>query len=162
LGDHSETTQIDFDPSKTSYEKLLEVFWSSHNPCSSPYSRQYMSALFTHDEAQKKIALETKAREEARRGKKIQTEIAPHTRFWRAEDYHQKYYLRQTRDLARELAAIYPEPRDFADSTAATRLNGYLGGHGSFEDLKAEIDSLGLSAQARAKLFSWVERRSRR
>lgn len=153
LGDHTETTEIDFDPAKISYAKLLEVFWSTHNPCATPWSRQYMSAIFTHDEEQRRLATESRDREGARRGSKIHTLIAA-GRFWRAEDYHQKYELRQNDDLMKEFRAHYPDERAFTDSTAAARANGYLGGNGTLEGLRDEIDRLGLSAEGRARLLA--------
>lgn len=148
LGDHTETTEIDYDPAKTPYAELLDVFWQSHNPCERPYSRQYMSAIFVHDDEQKKLAEEAKGREEARRGAKIKTQILPFTGFTLAEDYHQKYSLRQSRTLMKEFRAFYPGDADFVNSTAAARVNGYLGGAGSAERLKADADRLGLSAEA--------------
>jgi peptide-methionine (S)-S-oxide reductase len=161
LGDHSETIQIDYDPNQITYEELLGIFWDNHSPTSRPYSRQYASVIFTHDEEQQRLALETKAREEAERGQTIYTEIVPFTEFWLAEDYHQKHSLRQKRDLMEELTAIYPDPSDFANSTAVARVNGYLGGHGTLEQFEAEIDELGLSAEARRSLVELAQRRLR-
>ena len=48
LGDHTETIQIDYDPTKISFEKLLETFWDSHNPAQRSWSRQYMSVHVHH------------------------------------------------------------------------------------------------------------------
>ena len=48
---------MDFDPSRISYEQLLAVFWASHHPGSRPWSRQYMNAVFYHNEAQQRLAL---------------------------------------------------------------------------------------------------------
>lgn len=95
LGDHSETIQIDYDPTEISYAELLDVFWDSHNPAYPDHSRQYMSIVFYHDEVQKRLAMETKARQEVRAGSQVFTEIVPYTEFYLAEDYHQKYRLRQ-------------------------------------------------------------------
>src|SRR5262249_25914037 len=118
------------------------------------YSRQYMSAVFYHDEQQKETALRTRDREAARRGRNIVTPVVPLTAFYRAEDYHQKYNLRNRRELLREFAAMYPDdPRGFTDSTAAARVNGYLGGNGRLEDLEKEIDRLGLSPAGREALL---------
>jgi peptide-methionine (S)-S-oxide reductase len=161
LGNHSETIQIDYDPSRISYEELLDIFWSDHSPTNRPYSRQYASIIFTHDEEQHRLALETKAREEAQRGQTIYTEIVPYTEFWLAEDYHQKYRLRQTGDLMAEFATIYPDPIDFVNSSAAARVNGYLGGNGTLAQFEAEIDELGLSAEARQYLEEIAQRRLR-
>jgi peptide-methionine (S)-S-oxide reductase len=159
LGSHSETIQIDYDPTQITYEQLLDVFWSNHSPTSRPYSRQYASIIFTHDDEQERLALETKAREGVERGQTIYTEIVPFTKFWLAEDYHQKHALRQNRDLMAQFTAMYPDPNDFVNSTAAARVNGYVGGHGALAQFEAEIDDLGLSAEARQYLEEIAHRR---
>jgi hypothetical protein len=74
----------------------------------------------------------------------VRTEIAPLTTFWIAEDYHQKYRLRQS-PLADELHAIYPDEADFVASTAAARINGWLDGYGDPKQLERDIARLGLS-----------------
>jgi peptide-methionine (S)-S-oxide reductase len=158
LGDHSETVEVVYDPSQTSYERLLTVFWATHNPCAEHGSRQYMSAVFYHNDAQKKLALETQEREGARKGTRIATEVLPATTFYVAEDYHQKYFLRAQASLMREFRAMYPNPKDFMNSTAAARVNGYLGGNGSREMLRTEIDQLGLSPEASQTLSRLWER----
>jgi peptide-methionine (S)-S-oxide reductase len=152
LGDHTETVQVDFDPSRISYRELLEVFWATPNSCERSGKRQYMSAVFYHNEEQKQQALETKDREAARRQQKIGTAILPATTFYLAEDYHQKYLLQQRSDLMREFRAMYPEPKYFVASTAAAHVNGYLGLNGSYQGLQKEIDSLGLSPAGKAAL----------
>lgn len=155
LGDHTETIQMDFDPDRITYKQLLEIFWASHNPCSSGGSVQYQSAIYYHDDRQKEAALETRDLQEARRGK-IHTLITAAGRFYRAEDYHQKYYLRQNRDLIREFTSIYPEAKGLTDSTAVARVNGYVGGNGTPEDLDAEMDQLGLSPEGSRRLRAIV------
>ena len=98
---HTEAVQIEFDPKKVSYEKLLEVFWRNIDPtaanrqfCDS--GSQYRSAIFYHDEDQKRLAEQSKkALEESERLKaRIATEITAAGEFWRAEDYHQDYYVK--------------------------------------------------------------------
>ena len=145
MGDHSESIQIDYDPALISYAELLEIFWRNHDPTYHAWRRQYMSAIFYHDEAQKKLALDTMAGEEERRNRKIQTEILPLGKFYLAEDYHQKYQLRQYRELMAEFKRIYPRAIDFINSTAAARVNGYVSGHGTPDGVKANLESLGLS-----------------
>jgi peptide-methionine (S)-S-oxide reductase len=97
--------------------------------------------------------LETKALEESRRSKKIQTDILPFGKFYFAEDYHQKYQLRQRRQLMTEFKAIYSENIDFVNSTAAARVNGYVGGHGKPEEITANIENLGLSIAGQKRLL---------
>nr|NIM04743.1 peptide-methionine (S)-S-oxide reductase [Armatimonadota bacterium]NIO96224.1 peptide-methionine (S)-S-oxide reductase [Armatimonadota bacterium] len=137
-----------------SYQELLDVFWDSHNPARPTLSVQYKSAIFYHDEEQKRLALESKARLEADQNEIILTDILPYSRFYLAEDYHQKYYLRNMADLRKEMTAIYPDTNDFIASTAVARVNGYAGRNGDIEVLQQEIDSYGLSPAAKERLLS--------
>jgi peptide-methionine (S)-S-oxide reductase len=156
LGDHAETIQIDYDPTQISYKELLDIFWGSHNPAQRPWSRQYMSIVFYHNDEQKRLAMETRDREAAKINGEIFTEIVPASEFYRAEAYHQKYRLRQVPDLMKEFSIIYPDNDDFVDSTVAARLNGYVGGHGTFEALRAELSGLGLSPERNKRLLDIV------
>jgi peptide-methionine (S)-S-oxide reductase len=153
--------QIDYDPTKTTYEELLAVFWDSHTPTSRPFSRQYASIVFTHDAEQERLARETKRREGAERGQAIYTEIVPYTQFWLAEEYHQKYRLRQSTVLMKEFATFYPDPGDFVNSTAAARVNGVLGGHGTLAQFEDEVHDLGLSDEAQQHLVEVAQRHLR-
>ena len=117
-----------------------------------------MSAIFYHNEEQRKLALETKAMEEERGNKKIQTEILPFSKFYLAEDYHQKWELRRQTDLMREFKAMYPRDIDFVNSTAAARVNGYIGGNGTLKEVQAVIEGLGLSPASREQLLAVANR----
>lgn len=86
----------------------------------------------------------------------LYTDIEPYGNFYVAEDYHQKYNLRQVSLLANELYAIYPNPADFRDSTAAARLNGYSVGYGNMNVLLKTIGSLGLSEAGKNDLLQIV------
>jgi peptide-methionine (S)-S-oxide reductase len=95
---HAEVVQVDFDPSKVTYDQLLEVFWRSHDPTTPnrqgpDVGTQYRSAIFYHDAEQEKAARASKeVLERANAFKRpIVTEITPATEFWRAEEYHQQY-----------------------------------------------------------------------
>ena len=159
LGDHTETIQIDYDPTRISYERLLETFWDSHNPAQRSWSRQYMSVIFFHNEEQRRLAIETKDQNAIRRKGNIYTEIVAAAEFYPAEAYHQKYSLRREPDLMKEFNAMYPDDNDFMNSTAAARLNGYLDGYGTIEVFQAELDSYGLSPGASKRLLSIAKRR---
>src|SRR5207249_4713703 len=94
---HAEAVQIAYDPSKVSYEKLLEVFWRNIDPLTPnaqfcDHGSQYRSAIFYHDETQKKLAEKSKQVVQRRFKQSVVTEIAPATEFYPAEDYHQDYY----------------------------------------------------------------------
>ena len=157
LGDHSETVQLDFDPRVITYEELLQVFFASHDPTRSGIRCQYKSAIFFHTAEQERLAQETKAEEEARIGKTIQTVIAAATAFYLAEDYHQKYALQADGAMMQEYRSMYPEFLDIVDSTSATRVNAYLYGLGNQEQLRRELDSLGLSEENRKRLLSMFD-----
>lgn len=162
LGDHTESIQLDFDPSVISFERLLQVFWDGISSDSPPHSRQYMSILFTHDEEQKRLAEASKKREEEGVKGRVYTEILPAGKFYRAEDYHQKYRLRARPELMGELKAKFASEEEFVDSTAATRINGYLGGHGTVEDLQKDLSGFGLSEAAGKALMEIVNGRTGR
>ena len=159
LSDHSEAIQIDYDPDVISYRELLRVFWSSHNPTGPAISRQYASRIFYHDDEQERLALETMGREGEKRGREIVTEVTSASEFYLAEGYHQKYQLRRDRDLLNEFTAIYPDEAGLVGSTAAARVNGYVGGYGSLETLEDELESYGLSTAGTERLLHLVDRR---
>jgi peptide-methionine (S)-S-oxide reductase len=93
---HAEAVQVDFDPAQVSYERILELFWSSHNPTTRnrqgwDFGSQYRSAIFVAGEGQRDAAVASLATEQGNRRRKIVTEITPLGEFWPAEDYHQQY-----------------------------------------------------------------------
>ena len=100
---HAEVCQVEFDPKKVSYEKLLEVFWNLHDPTQMnrqgpDVGDQYRSVVFHHDEKQKEAAVKMKAilqKSEKYKGEKIVTEIEKSKTFYRAEEYHQRYLEKQ-------------------------------------------------------------------
>jgi len=159
LGDHTETIQVDYDPEGISYEKLLEVFWDSHDPAAPAWSRQYMSIIFFHNEEQKRLAEKSMKLEERRIKRRIITEIRPIGPFYLAEAYHQKYLLDSEHEIAKELRAIYPNQQDYVTSTAVARINGYLGGYGTLTTLEEILPELGLSSQAKKRLTDIVSQR---
>jgi len=94
---HAEVTQIEFDPAKISYAKLLEVFWQAHDPTTlnrqgADEGTQYRSIILFHDEKQKLLAEKSKLEAQKDFFKPIVTEIVPLKKFFKAEDYHQGYY----------------------------------------------------------------------
>jgi peptide methionine sulfoxide reductase msrA/msrB len=96
---HEEAVEVIYDPSKVTYEKLLDVFWRQINPTDAggqfvDRGSSYTSAIFYHNEEQKKLAEQSKNKLEqsGRFDKPIVTEIRPAGPFYRAEDYHQDYW----------------------------------------------------------------------
>lgn len=99
---HAEVVQVTFDPSKVSYERLLDVFWSAHDPTTlnrqgPDIGTQYRSAIFSHSPEQERQARASKEKmQSAGKFKRpIVTEITPASTFYRAEDYHQKYLAKR-------------------------------------------------------------------
>jgi peptide-methionine (S)-S-oxide reductase len=95
---HAEVVEVTYDPARVSYDDLLNVFWSSHDPTTlnrqgPDRGAQYRSAIFYHDEAQKAAATTSKQRwgSMGRFSSPIVTEITPASTFYRAEEYHQRY-----------------------------------------------------------------------
>lgn len=146
MGDHTETIQIDYDPEVITYAEILDLFWAWHNPTASQWSRQYMSIAFYHDEAQKKEVSESISRLEQQLNGTVNTEVMAFSKFYLAEDYHQKYYLQNEQELAYEILAYYHEFDDFVNSTAAARLNGIIGGYVDPDLLEEELATYGLSS----------------
>jgi len=95
---HAEVVEVEYDPSKVSYDALLEVFWSGHDPTQKnrqgpDVGTQYRSVIFFHTPEQQEAARASREKLEASRrfARPIATEISPAQTFWRAEEYHQKY-----------------------------------------------------------------------
>jgi peptide-methionine (S)-S-oxide reductase len=96
---HAEAVEIDFDPEKLSYGKLLDAFFSLHDPTTlnrqgPDYGTQYRSAIFFHSpeqERQARAKIEQLTQEGRFAPKKIVTVVVPAETFWRAEEYHQRY-----------------------------------------------------------------------
>jgi peptide-methionine (S)-S-oxide reductase len=95
---HAEAVEVQFDPAQVSYDDLLSVFWKIHDPTTPnrqgpDIGSQYRSAIFFHGADQEAAARASKAKQEAsgRYRRPIVTEIVPGARFWRAEEYHQRY-----------------------------------------------------------------------
>ena len=94
---HAEVIQIEFDPQKISYEKLLEVFWEAHDPTTmnrqgADAGTQYRSVILYHNDTQKQAAEKSKELAQWRFPRPIVTEIVPLTKFFKAEEYHQDYF----------------------------------------------------------------------
>lgn len=93
---HAEAVLVTYDPSKVSYDRLLEEFFRHHDPTTPnrqgpDVGTQYRSAVFTHDAEQERLAKEALERYQARFGRPIVTQVEPASTFWPAEAYHQRY-----------------------------------------------------------------------
>jgi len=99
---HAEVVEVEFDPAMVSYEELLEVFWTIHDPTTlnrqgSDIGTQYRSAIYFHSAKQEQAAKDSIAALETgdRFRNPIVTELAPIDTFYMGEDYHQHYFEKQ-------------------------------------------------------------------
>jgi peptide-methionine (S)-S-oxide reductase len=96
---HAEAVQVEYDPTEISYDELLQIFWKNHDPTSlnrqgPDIGIQYRSAIFFYNDTQKEIAKRSKddLEKSGKFQKSIVTEIVPAPQFYKAEEYHQKYF----------------------------------------------------------------------
>ena len=98
---HAEAVEVDFDPELVSYQELLKIFFENHNPTTinrqgPDIGTQYRSGIFFHDEEQERIALDNIQKlnplAKEKFGSEIVTKVLPASKFFRAEEYHQKYF----------------------------------------------------------------------
>lgn len=156
MKDYTETVRVEFDPTVISYLQLLDIFWKSHDPTYDVFGRQYRNAIFYTSEEQRKMAENSRQQVKELKKRPVYTAIERAGKFYPAEAYHQKYYLRRADQLMSEFERIYPAAEGFAGSTAAARINGYLGCNGRPEDLQNEIGMFGLSQKAQNDLVDYV------
>jgi len=105
---HAEVVMVEFNESRVTYEKLLDLFWQIHDPTQlnrqgPDTGTQYRSAIFTFDDDQKEVAERSKAMtaERTRGNRPVVTEITPAGKYWKAEDYHQRFEDRRMAATAR-------------------------------------------------------------
>jgi len=98
---HAEVIQVEYKPDKVNYRDLVHFFFRMHDPTTlnrqgNDVGTQYRSAIFYHSDEQKKVAEEVikEVQEKRYPNAKITTELAPATEFWKAEDYHQEYLIK--------------------------------------------------------------------
>src|SRR5512143_3486126 len=153
---HYESVEVTYDPSKVSYEKLLDVFWHQINPTDDggqfvDRGPSYKSAIFYHNEEQKRLAEETKRQLEqsGRFDKPIVTEIRPAGPFYRAEEYHQDYwkknpirykFYRYNSGRDQYLDKVWGKERNAAKET--NTVMAYHGSDGFVKPSQAELEKI--------------------
>lgn len=152
IGDHTESIEIDYDPKEVSFKELLDSFWNNHDP-TAKNTKQYTSLIFYHDEEQKSIAEKSLMEVQANVKGKIQTQIIPASRFYDAEDYHQKYRLQNCTGLVK---AINLKQDQLKSSHIAARLNGYVVGFGGVAQFDEEWSRLGIDKETAEKVRQLV------
>lgn len=117
---HAEVVQIVFDPTKITFEKLLEAFWEAHDPTTlnrqgNDVGTQYRSIILYHDDAQRVAAEAAKTAAGWRFQDKVVTEITPLQKFWPAEEDHQDYF-RKNPNQAYCAAVVRPKLKHFQEA----------------------------------------------
>lgn len=155
LGGHTETIQVEYDPKQISYRELLEVFFDNHNPYVKPYSTQYKSIVFYHNDNQKEAYQEYVSK--LKENRTLYTELKPYENFYYAEFYHQKYQLQGFSKLMKAVEKYYPKDMDFINSTLTARLNYYVGARKGIELLEKEKELYGLDEETITWLKSFIK-----
>lgn len=158
MGDHTETVQIEFDPSVLSFEDIIRAFWAHHTSTNrTDYGeRQYLSLLFYHDEQQKQTIERVKRELEDERNERIETEIGPFSAFTQAEERHQKYHLKRFKRAAEKLSAHFPLPDSFTDSTLTARLNGFVKEYTTLDKIEEEVQGWAIPDQSKEQLADFI------
>lgn len=128
LGDHTEVVQVEFDPDTVAYRDLLNQVFKSHNPQHQTKKTQYQSIVFAGTEDQRAV-LDEFLTTRGLTADGIGTRIEQLSRFYPAEDYHQKYKLRSVSSFMDAFEAVGYDDDELRESPIAAKLNGYAAGH---------------------------------
>ncbi|WP_270166407.1 peptide-methionine (S)-S-oxide reductase MsrA [Paenibacillus sp. SYP-B4298] len=155
LGDHSETVQISYDPRQINLERLLEVFWAHHRPSNTNgyKGRQYQSLILYHSSSQLPDIERAVARRTALDGDVPVTEIAQLSRFYPAEERHQKYNLKRYPNAVDKLPRLCEMLGQDRSETIAARLNGLAKGHTSLSRILDELMEWELEEDKRERVI---------
>jgi peptide-methionine (S)-S-oxide reductase len=157
IKDYTEVFEFDYDGDVIDFETIINTFWYSHTPENKSGKMQYKSIIFYRNDEERLIAESSKKQFEVITGKSFNTDIKPISRFYLAENYHQKFFLQNVVSLREEFIKLYPNFIDFINSTVAMKVNSYCKGNGTLEKLMNEINSFGLSVKANNILKDIVE-----
>jgi peptide-methionine (S)-S-oxide reductase len=128
LGDHTEVVQVDYDPDEVTDADVLARVFRSHDPNRRTRKTQYQNVVFSATPAQRET-LESYLDENGLEADAIGTRIEQLTRFYIAEDYHQKYNLRSKRSLMEPFEELGYDDEALRESPAAAKLNGIASGN---------------------------------
>ncbi len=115
-----------------------------------------MSLLLYYNEEQYQTANAVKEEIENAEGESIQTEIASFQGFTKAEDYHQKYYLKRFPQAIAHLSRLFTDHQEMVNSTLAARLNGLVKGYGTMEDIKRDLTNWELTREEENKVIECI------
>ncbi len=127
LGDHTEVFQVEFDPGVMTYADLLGQAFQGHNPRTQTRKTQYQNVVFAATPAQQEI-LDEYLQAHGLDADAIETRVEQLSRFYNAEDYHQKYSLRSQQSFISSFEEAGYDDADLRESPIAAKLNGYVAG----------------------------------
>ncbi|GGD97185.1 peptide-methionine (S)-S-oxide reductase MsrA [Paenibacillus nasutitermitis] len=158
MGDHTETVRIDFNPAIIAFEDILDLFWDSHNPANiNDYKGTQYKSLLLYDDGEQEEAIRQVLAKRKEQGKsEPDTEVAPLSAFYPAEDKHQKYYLKRYSHAIEKLSLLYPSPEDRVHSTLAARLNGLAKGYTSLERIIEELPQWPIDPETRERMTGLI------
>jgi peptide-methionine (S)-S-oxide reductase len=135
LGDHTEVVQVDFDPDIVTYRDLVEDAFQQHDPQTQPRKTQYQNVVFASTATQR-TAVDTALAASGYTADGVETRLEQLSRFYPAEDYHQKYRLRSASSFLSAFEEAGYTDEEIRESPIAAKLNGYVAGH----DVDIEAD----------------------
>lgn len=138
LGDHTEAFQVDYDPETRSFADLLDLVFRSHDPTQQTRKTQYQNIVFVATAAQRE-ALADYLDANGYTAEGIATRIEQGSRFYPAENYHQKYSLRNKRSIMNTFEDAGYDESAIRESPAAATLNGHVVGHEVSDDQALDI-----------------------
>lgn len=136
LGDHTEVFQVEFDPGTVTYRDLLETVFERHDPRAQTRKTQYQNVVFAAT-ADQRAALDEFLSSRGLTADGIATRVERLSRFYLAEDYHQKYTLRSVSSFMDAFEAAGYDDSEFRESPIAAKLNGDAAGHDVAEELSS-------------------------
>ncbi len=145
LGNHSEVFEVDYDPDIVSYEDLIHYYFQNFDTRTRPFSLRVNSIIYYRNDSEKMTAQSIKEGYESDYGAGLYAKIDKLDVFYLAEDRHQLSYLKSEISLYNEIRMIYPTSDKQLLSILASKLNGYIAGYGSKENLNQILDQSGLS-----------------
>lgn len=133
----AECVQADFNDAELSYEELCRLFFKAHEPSMGSPKRQYMSAIFAHTDEQFETA--SRVLHEVKQTKtRVSTLVEMATDFYEGEYYHQKWLLQRKADWFKRLGMT--DPRELVEGEAASRLNAYVAGHVTHDEMREFVN----------------------
>ncbi len=149
---HTEVVEIDYDPAVISYEDLVALFFAFHDENLRPYDQRVKSLIFFRSEAEETHARQAISRQREVTGKPVFTEAKEMDVFYLAEPEHQNRTVKREVSLYGELTEIFETDDRLQQSILVSKLNGFVYGYGSPEDLEDLLNQLGLSDMSKGRV----------